>query len=163
MVSINKKGISVVLSVCLSVTNGAKMFPKKQQGKSGKGTFKITTVVEDNYQTFVSNVAPQIMKPEMTEIIANCFEEFTKEETDGDTLSLSEIEVQEMTPVDIVNPRRRCWRVSIPFRLKKVFEDENFYPASWRFRQFFPARTNFKRLKSNTEEFSKESLLKGGN
>ena len=33
---------------------------KKVQGISGKGSFKVTIVIEDNYQTFVSNVALQI-------------------------------------------------------------------------------------------------------
>ena len=83
--------------------------------------------------------------------------------TEDETLTLSEIDIQDMTPVDIMNPRRRCWRVSVPYRLKKVFEDENYYPSTWKYRQFFPARSNYKRLKSNTDENSHELLLTGGN
>ena len=131
------------------------------QGKTGKGTFIVKTVTEENYQTFVSNVAPQIKNLEMTETIGNCYEEYIRDKNDAEPLTLKEIEVQDMTPTEIINPRRRCWRVSIPYRLKKVFEDENFYPSTWRFRQFFPARTNYnKKLKSTV---GVESMLTGGN
>ena len=60
--------------------------------------------------------------------------------------------MNEITPEDFVNPRSHCWRLKIPFNVRKVFEDEKFYPSSWRFRQFFPSRMNHKkRRKSNVD------------
>ena len=135
---------------------------KKVQGKAGKGVFKVATVTENNYEIFVSNVAPQIKNEEMSDIIVDCFDEYRKGMSVEETLAQSEIEVQDMTPAAIADPKRRCWRISVPHRLKTAFEDENYYPSTWKSRQFFPARSNYKRRKSNNEECPSELLLAGG-
>ena len=88
------------------------------------------------------------------DILMKCYEEFFDNKDDANMMTFSpdEIEVKEMTPADIERPRSRCWKLSVPSNVKNVFEDECFYPSSWRFRQFFPPRSSYlKRRKSNVE------------
>ena len=103
------------------------------------------------------------MTEEMSVNIVKCYDEYMKDRIeDKESLMVEDIEAQDMTPVDFSNPHRQCWRISVPYRVKAVFEDENFYPNQWKFHQFYPARSN-KRLKSNADTVPAEKLLMGEN
>ena len=106
---------------------------KKSQGKSGKGTFKVLESAENKCEVFISNVAPQTKVEEMSANIVECYDDFTKDKYDTDPLTEADIEVKDMTPVDYINLWRRSWWVAIPYRMKAVFEDKNFYPNQWKF------------------------------
>ena len=106
-------------------------------------------------------MAPQTKAEDMSANIVECYGDFTKDKFDTDPLTEADIEVKDMTPADYINPWRRSWWVAVPYRMKAVFEDENFYPNQWKFRQFYPARSN-KKWKPSTESVSPSRLLLEG-
>ena len=44
-----------------------------------------------------------------------------------------------------VNPRTKCWKVSVPYKYRELMENDELYPAGWRYRKFFASR-NFRKL-----------------
>ena len=38
------------------------------------------------------------------------------------------------------NPRTKSWVVRVPFKFKSLMENDDFYPAGWSHRKYFPAR-----------------------
>ena len=99
----------------------------------------------------------------MSMTIVQCYEAYTNDKMgDVEKISVEDIESQDMTPKEFTNPQRHCWRISVPYHVKTVFEDENFYPSQWKFHQFFPARLNHKHKKSNADGEAVETLLVGG-
>ena len=134
---------------------------KKPQGKSGKSTFKVLEPEDNKYEIYISNVAPQTKDDEMKSTIVGCYEDFNIDKDVTDNLREEDIDVKDMTPSAFINPWRRSWRVSVPYKMKAIFEDENFYPSQWKFRQFYQARTN-KRWKASTDARSPTRPLMGG-
>ena len=43
------------------------------------------------------------------------------------------------------NPRTKCWKVSVPYKFKDLMENDELYPAGWRYRKFFASR-NIRKL-----------------
>ena len=44
-----------------------------------------------------------------------------------------------------VNPRTKCLKVSVPYKYRVLMENNELYPAGWRYRKFFASR-NFRKL-----------------
>ena len=44
-----------------------------------------------------------------------------------------------------LNPRTKCWKVSVPYKFRELMENDELYPAGWRYRKFFASR-NFRKL-----------------
>jgi hypothetical protein len=44
-----------------------------------------------------------------------------------------------------LNPRTKCWKVSVPYKFRDLMENDELYPAGWRYRKFFSSR-NFRKL-----------------
>ena len=101
-------------------------------------------------------MAGKTSKDEMTNCIVACYTEFMKDKGDDALLTVPEMELKDMTPLDYINPYKRSWRVSVPYKFKSVFMDENFYPNQWKFRQFYPYRTT---RKTNNAMNDSERLL----
>ena len=38
------------------------------------------------------------------------------------------------------NPRSKCWKVTVPFRLKGLMEMDELYPPGWKHRKFYGSR-----------------------
>ena len=102
----------------------------------------------------------------MSMTIVHCYDAYMEDRTEYvETIAGEDIETQDMTPVEFTNPQRRCWRISVPYRVKTVFEGKKFYPSQWKFCQFFPAILNHnnKQKKSNSDGDAMEKLLAGDN
>ena len=40
------------------------------------------------------------------------------------------------------NPRTRCWKITVPYKIKELMVRDELYPTGWSHRQFYPARPN---------------------
>jgi len=65
--------------------------------------------------------------------IVQCFDAHNGKTDDAKEISVEDIESQDMTLKEFTNPRRHCWRISVPYCVKTVVEDEKFYPSQWKF------------------------------
>ena len=52
------------------------------------------------------------------------------------------IEAKCLTKDDIVNPRTKCWKVTVPHKFREYMEKDSAYPSGWSHRKFFQARNN---------------------
>ena len=52
------------------------------------------------------------------------------------------------------NPRTKCYKVTVPFKHRELMENEELYPAGWRYRKFYSARNI--RNKSNISGVTSE-------
>ena len=46
-----------------------------------------------------------------------------------------------------VNPRTKCLKVSVPYKYRVLMENNELYPAGWRYRKFFASRNFQKEVK----------------
>ena len=52
------------------------------------------------------------------------------------------------------NPRTKCYKVTVPFKHRELMENDQLYPAGWRYRKFYAARNI--RNKNNTGRVTNE-------
>ena len=110
------------------------------------------------YEVFISKVAPKTSKEELSNCLVECYADFMKDKEDIVLLAVTDMDVKDMTPVDYIDPWKCSWQVSVPYKFKAVFEDENFYPNQWKFCQFYPARST-KKGKDNAAYDSERLIL----
>ena len=63
-------------------------------------------------------------------------------------------DVKCLTRSDLVNPRTKCWRVSVPYKFKEYIMTNLAYPMGWSHRPYYPTKQKSK------EEFDAEQLAK---
>ena len=111
--------------------------PRRQPRKVTYGTKNIgsTGAEAAPIEMFVGNTNPRATK----EIVASVLKDCAKDMPEKPELEI--LDVRCLTnPERDPNPRTRSWVVRVPFCFKSLMENDEFYPAGWCHRKYFPAR-----------------------
>ena len=77
------------------------------------------------------------------------------EDTEGFTVIKAELLTKD------INPRTKCWKVSVPYKFRELMENDELYPAGWRYRKFFASR-NFRKLPEGGRRQGSQQAVTGG-
>ena len=86
---------------------------------------------------FIGNTNPGSAPDIIKEVLIKCAE-MSKDITED----LVVTEAKCLTKPDIVNPRTKCWKVTVPHKFRDYMEKDSAYPKGWSHRKFFQARNN---------------------
>ena len=80
--------------------------------KAGKRKVMIKEVADTNYKVFISYVASKMKSEDISKALIHCYdvyyEDKIKEDDEMEKNAEEDMEINEMTPMDYVNPRRHC-------------------------------------------------------
>ena len=82
---------------------------------------------------YVGNTTPRATSEIIQSVLLKCAKGLEK-----DTM-FSVVEVSQLA-THLLNPRTKCWKVSVPYKYKDLMEKDELYPPGWTHRKFFGAR-----------------------
>jgi hypothetical protein len=88
-------------------------------------------------EIYVSNTANTTEKESIMKVLETTASKI--EDTAGFKVINAELLTKDL------NPRTKCWKVTVPYKFRDLMENDELYPAGWRYRKFFASR-NFRKL-----------------
>ena len=107
--------------------------PRKTAGGSSKVVLDDLGEYQPYLQYYISNTPGHATDDLIKRVLEKCSAPLLKGEA---ILTVHKVEC--LTKED--DPRTRCWKVMVPFKLKSVMENDELYPKGWRQRKFFGDR-----------------------